>query len=125
MTNETFPKSHRLLTKEQFDRVFDQKCSAADGRVIVYVAPNDVSHPRLGLVVSKKVGNAVVRNRWKRLLREAFRLSRDELPAGMDLVVLPRKDVEPRLDELTRSLTQVARRAVGKIKRGRRRRDVV
>ena len=125
MTDHTFPKSHRLLTKEQFDRVFDGKCSAADGRVIVYAAPNELAHPRLGLVVSKKVGNAVVRNRWKRLLREAFRLLQHELPTSHDYVVLPRKDVEPELDSLQRSLPQVARRAVGKIKRSQRRDDAV
>lgn len=123
MTDFTFGKSHRLLTKEQFDRVFEAKCSAADGRIIVYAATNDRQDSRLGLVVSKKIGNAVTRNRWKRLLREAFRLSREELPAGTDFVVLPRRNVEPELDELKRSLVQVARRAVGKIKRARRRDD--
>ena len=125
MTKYSFPKSHHLLTKEQFDHVFNSKCSAADGRIIVYAAANELEHPRLGLVVSKKVGTAVVRNRWKRLLREAFRLSQDELPPAKDYVVLPRKDVEPQLEELKRSLIQVSRRAAGKIKRGRRRDDAV
>ena len=125
MTDYSFPKSHRLLSKEQFYRVFDAKCSAADGRVIVYAAINDLDHPRIGLVVSKKVGNAVVRNQWKRLLREAFRLIQHELPTSHDFIAIPRKDVQPELDELQRSLLQVARRAAGKVKRSRRREDGV
>lgn len=117
MSEQSFPKSHRLLTSDQFDRVFQRKCSAADGRLIVYAGPNDVQHPRLGLVVSRKIGKAVVRNRWKRLIREAFRLTRDELPPGVDLVVLPRREVEPELEELKTSLVELARRTAKKLKR--------
>lgn len=99
----TFPKSHRLLKGGQFDAVFDAKCSAADRMLIIYALPNELTHPRLGLVVSKKVGNAVRRNCWKRLLREAFRLSQHELPP-LDLVCLPRFRGEPSLEELKSSL---------------------
>lgn len=120
MTDQSFPKSHRLLTREQFDRVFEQKCSAADGRIIVYAAANELPQSRIGLVVSRKIGNAVVRNRWKRLLREAFRLCRGELPAEMDYVVLPRKDATPELETLKSSLVQVSRRAGNKLRRQRR-----
>jgi len=119
MSDNSFPKSHRLLTREQFDRVFAEKCSAADGHLIVYAANNDLEYPRLGLVVSKKIGNAVARNRWKRLLREAFRLSREQLPTSRDYVVLPRNNIEPQLDPLRQSLAQLARRAVNKLKRKR------
>jgi len=121
MTDQSFPKSHRLLTREQFDRVFAQKCSAADAHLIVYAAANELGHPRLGLVVSRKIGNAVVRNRWKRLLREAFRLSRDDLPSSTDYIVLPRRGADPESAALQRSLVHVARRASGKLKRKRRR----
>ena len=120
MADFKFPKSHRLLTREAFDRVFEQKCSAADHRLIVYAAPNDLDHARVGLVVSKKVGNAVARNNWKRLLREAFRLNQHDLPTSHDYILLPRKDVEPELNALQRSLLQVAKRAVGKGRRTRR-----
>lgn len=102
-----FPKSHRLLTKPEFDQVFGARCSRADGRLVVYSCPNNLGHPRLGLVVSRKVGNAVVRNRWKRLLREAFRLARHELPA-VDLVCLPRPACKPELDTLAASLRKLS-----------------
>jgi ribonuclease P protein component len=115
--SETFPKSYRLLTREQFDRVFAAKCSAADGRIIVYGAANDCAHPRIGLVVSRKIGNAVVRNRWKRLLREAFRLSRNELPEHLDLVVLPKQGAKPQLGALQQSLVELSRRLAKRVRR--------
>ena len=106
--SHSFPKSTRLLKSEDFDAVFAAKRSRADKRLVVFTLPNGLGHPRLGLVVSRKVGNAVVRNRWKRLLREAFRLAQDELPA-VDLVCLPRPAHTPTLESLTQSLRQLTR----------------
>lgn len=99
----TFPKSRRLLNKADFDRVFHARRSRADSRLVVYTAKNDLGYPRLGMVVSRKVGKAVDRNRWKRLLREAFRLSQDGLPA-VDIVCLPRPQAKPELAPLIESL---------------------
>lgn len=118
-TDLRFLRRYRLLRSAEFDRVFSAKCSAADGRLIVYAGKNEFVHPRIGLVVSRKVGGAVRRNRWKRLLREAFRLERIQFPPGIDLVVLPRPGVEPALDELRRSLSQMALRAAKKLERCR------
>ncbi len=109
----TFPKSVRLLRKADFDEVFAWKLSAADGNLVVYGKPNALGHARLGLVVSRKVGNAVRRNRWKRVLREAFRLSRAELPR-LDFVVLPRSRETPALDPIGASLRQLAWRLANK-----------
>ena len=75
---------------------------------MVFGGPNDLPHPRWGLSVSRKVGGAVVRNRWKRLLREAFRLAREQLPVGVDLVVIPRPNAEPTLAGLLESLPRLA-----------------
>ncbi|HEV3136540.1 MAG TPA: ribonuclease P protein component [Pirellulales bacterium] len=117
MTSERFPVQLRLRTSAEFDRVYERRCSASDALLLVYVRENDLPHPRLGLSVSRKVGGAVQRNRWKRLLREAFRLSRAEFPPGIDIVAVPRADVEPGLESLKASLVRLAVRAADKLAR--------
>lgn len=116
MPKYLFPKSRRLLKSAEFDAVFAAKCSAADRLLVVYAWPNDKGHPRLGLVVSRKVGGAVRRNRWKRLLREAFRLAQHDLPA-VDVVCLPRFRGEPTLDALAQALQELATRLAKKAER--------
>lgn len=105
----TFPKSRRLRRTAEFRRVYDARRSASDPRITLYALPNDLGHPRLGVSASRKLGNAVARNRWKRLLREAFRLLQHELPAA-DFVIVPRPGAEPQLAELSESLRALAKR---------------
>lgn len=85
--NQRFPKSVRLRSRREFDRVYQQGISRRSGPLIMHAFPNDLPHSRLGLSVSRRVGNAVRRNRQRRLLREAFRLDRHQLPGGYDVVV--------------------------------------
>jgi ribonuclease P protein component len=116
MISQRFRAEYRLRSSADFQRVYDRRCSASDGLVLIYVGENGLAYPRLGLSVSRKVGSAVVRNRWKRLLREAFRFSRTELPAGIDIVVIPRVAAEPALEPLTASLVRLANRAAEKLR---------
>jgi ribonuclease P protein component len=77
--------------------------------LVVIVARREEGPTRLGVTVSRKVGPAVVRNRLKRLVREAFRLHRHELPAGLDLVVVARHGAaEATLDEILREIVKAA-----------------
>ena len=108
MADQRFERRDRVRSKTDFDRVYAARRHAGDGMLVINAADNGLDHPRLGLAVSRAIGNAVARNRWKRLLREAFRLERLELPAGLDLVVRPRPNVEPELPALRRSLTSLA-----------------
>jgi ribonuclease P protein component len=83
--------------------------------LVLYGCENDLNRPRLGLTVSRKVGNAVQRNRWKRVLREAFRRHKSELPQGLDLVATPRRQADPQLVMVMRSLLTLAGRLQRKL----------
>jgi ribonuclease P protein component len=108
------PHEH-LRRPADFQRVYDRRRSASDSWVIVYVCENDLPHLRLGLSVSRKYGDAVRRNRLRRLYREAFRLTRHEMPTGLDVVVIPRKPEAPTLEDLKRSLPKQVRHAARKL----------
>jgi ribonuclease P protein component len=115
MSSASFRPEHRVKSPADFERIYQARIFAADDVLVVNGAANGLSHPRLGLSVSKKAGNAVVRNRWKRLIREAFRLSCDQLPAGVDLVVRPQKGAQPDFDAISQSLPALARRIAKKL----------
>lgn len=108
MTDERFPRRLRLRDQRDFDRVFQGKAYAADDRLVMNATGNGLTCTRLGISVSRKVGNAVVRNRWKRLIREAFRRLRTEMPRGLDCVVRPRKGAQPDFQAIKSSLLNLA-----------------
>lgn len=115
-----FPPALRLHSEKEFDAVFREGASAADPLLVVHALPNGRPEPRLGLAVGKGVGGAVVRNRVKRLLREAFRLHRGELPPSHDLVAVARPENGSgwALEPLARSLVALAGKAAARHARG-------
>jgi ribonuclease P protein component len=86
----TFRPEHRLHAGAEYDRAYRQGARAGDSLFAVNVVPNTFGHARLGMSVgAKTVGNAVARNRVRRLIREMFRHRREQLPA-LDFVVTSR-----------------------------------
>lgn len=83
-----FPRSLRLLKKPSYDYVFQAANSIRANFSTVLYRKSSLDYPRLGLIVSKKTGkHAHDRNRFKRIVRESFRLAQHQLPA-VDIVVL-------------------------------------
>lgn len=116
-SDQSFPKTARLLSSLEFAPVHRSPFFAADAVLVIKAISNNSEETRLGLSVSKKVGNAVVRNRWKRVIRDAFRRQRSSLPAGMDLVVRPKKGAVCDYQMVYRSIGRLTERLEKKIKK--------
>ncbi|MFL5318176.1 MAG: ribonuclease P protein component [Myxococcaceae bacterium] len=88
--SEAFPKKLRLRSRAEFLKVQTRGQKIAAEPLLGLYLPNGLPHTRVGLTVSSKVGNAVVRNRIRRCLRECFRKKHHLLPAGVDVVLIAR-----------------------------------
>lgn len=115
--NFRFRQSQHIKKRDDFQKMFAVRCSVRDEWLLIFGRFNDLPHTRIGLSVSKKLGNAVTRNRWKRLLREAFRLEQARLPPGLDLVVIPAQKQAPELEPLRNSFVKLARRLPKKLQK--------
>jgi ribonuclease P protein component len=90
MKRLSFPKNKRLVSNDQFQAVLAHGRRLSNGLLVLYRAQNDCGYSRLGVSVGKSSGGAVQRNRLKRLLREAFRRTQEQIPAGFDYVLMIR-----------------------------------
>lgn len=111
---QTFRRHERIRKREEFARIFNARCSASDDVLVVYAAANDRACSRLGLSVSRRVGNAVTRAYVRRRIREAFRRSKAELPVGYDLICVARRAAADRGHDVAASLSEVTGRAVAR-----------
>lgn len=106
--------ARRLKGAKAFAKVRAGRCSASNKLLVIYAGPNDLPYSRLGLMVGRRHGDAVRRNRVKRLLREAFRLEDEVIPAGYDLICIPKPTLDPSLAEYRRAARSVAERAIAR-----------
>ena len=120
VSDERFLRKHHLRSRADFQRVYDAELFAADPCLVIRGCANGLDHARLGLSVSRKVGPAVLRNRWKRLIREAFRRSRTQMASGLDLIVRPRAGAEPDYQRIAESLPVLVGQLAKKRRRERR-----
>jgi ribonuclease P protein component len=112
-----FRKQQHLLRPDEFERVYALKRQAGDDRLLVFAARNLLGLTRIGLSVSRKQGVAVKRQRLKRLLREAFRLTQHELPVGLDLVLIPRAGGDAGVEDYRASLRKLAEKLDRRLRR--------
>ena len=88
--------SESLKKYGDFQRVYKRGRSYANKYLIMYVLKQDVQENRIGISVSKKVGNSVVRHRITRLIRESYRLNEQKFVGGLDIVVIARPGAKER-----------------------------
>lgn len=79
-----------LKNSLEFGNVYKRGKSYANKYLVMYIVDNNLEMNRIGISVSKKVGNSIVRHRITRLIREAYRLQKDNLLTGKDIVVVAR-----------------------------------
>jgi ribonuclease P protein component len=112
VTSFALDPSRRIKSTRDFAKIYNQRIRAADAFLLVWAAANTRPHARFGVSVSRKQGSAVRRAALKRLLREAFRLSQHELPAGIDLILIPQRAAAETAEmvDYQRSLVKLATR---------------
>ncbi|MCH2181285.1 MAG: ribonuclease P protein component [Mariniblastus sp.] len=116
--NFRFCKSNRLRNQADFERVYQSDAYVADRTLVIKAVDNGAGATRLGLSVSRRVGCAVTRNRWKRVIREVFRLQRKRLPTGLDLVVRPRRGARCDYQQVAKSLPRLVDQLHHRLRRG-------
>lgn len=104
-----------LKNTSQFREVYENGRSCANSLLVLYTLKNDSDSRKLGISVSKKTGNSVVRHRITRLIRESFIMLKDEMPAGCSYVVIARpKAAGKSFSDIYNALLSLAARSAKK-----------
>lgn len=102
--------SESLKSNQDFQKVYKNGKSYANRYLVMYILENGREYNRLGISVSKKVGNSVVRHRVTRLIRESFRLNEDRFHSGWDMIVIARTTAKhKRYEEICSALLHLGK----------------
>lgn len=108
----TLPKMGRLCQNKSFQAVYRSGKSYANKYLVLYVLPNRSVNRRIGFAAGKRLGPAVVRNRLKRLLREAYRHNQEKITTGVDLVLVGRQPlVKAGIDQTIKAFLDICTKA--------------
>ncbi len=101
--------SESLKKNKDFTTVYRRGVSKANRQLVMYIYHNNTDRNRIGISVSKKVGNSVVRHHLTRLIRESYRLNEEMFNSGLDIVVVAREaSASANFDEIQKSLLHLA-----------------
>ena len=104
-------KKNVLRRKSDFTSIYKRGKSVGDRYVVVFYKKNGLPYKRLAFLASKKVGNSVVRNRAKRLMKESYRNIEGSLPEGYDFIIIARNTIcGKKCAEVEKSLNSAFRR---------------
>ena len=96
--------TQKLNNNADFQRLYRRGAFCSLGAALIYVSPNRLPYNRLGITAGKKIGNAVKRNRAKRIIRAAYSAAELQMPVGIDIVVVARSQLpEQKSDMLAQS----------------------
>jgi ribonuclease P protein component len=116
LRSEALPKQKRLTKRREFVRVYDTGRKLFSRYSVLFFAPNELPHSRIGITATRKLGKANVRNRLKRWTREIYRRQREPLgldACALDLVVNVKPNAaECSFDDFSRDLARVLGRVV-------------
>ncbi len=87
------PREWRLVRRSEFEAVYREGRRRSSATFLIFLRANGLQHDRFGMSVKKALGNAVVRNRIRRRIREVLRLHREEILPGWDVVIHPSRSV--------------------------------
>lgn len=105
-------KRFRLRKNMEFKKVYNGGKNFWNRNLVLYIKKNNLEEPRLGITITKKVGNAVVRNKIRRRIKEIYRLNLHRIKGGYDLIIIPKKNVvDISFKDLESALNHILKRS--------------